>query len=192
MKAKILVVALVGLCGTTAALANDDAPVADVVAHYVAMATALAGDTTTGIADHARACLTVVDSHPAGPAGADHDEAAEKMHASIREALLRLSDPQIGLNDARASFKALSAGFVPMAKMMYTKQSTDPLWAVMHCPMADADWIQADGAVLNPYFGSKMLHCGKKVADLAPSMEEDVGSPRSETGHMQHHGGGHH
>jgi Cu(I)/Ag(I) efflux system membrane fusion protein len=35
---------------------------------------------------------------------------------------------------------------------------------LMHCPMAfddaGADWLQKDETVLNPYFGSQMLHCG--------------------------------
>ncbi len=36
---------------------------------------------------------------------------------------------------------------------------------IVHCPMANenkgADWISFENKVLNPYFGDKMLHCGK-------------------------------
>lgn len=28
------------------------------------------------------------------------------------------------------------------------------------------DWLQSGGELLNPYFGSQMLHCGEKVQEL--------------------------
>ena len=47
------------------------------------------------------------------------------------------------------------------------------------CPMVsqgEGDWLQQDDKLLNPYFGSKMLHCGKLVSTFAP-----VASTRSKT-----------
>ena len=44
---------------------------------------------------------------------------------------------------------------------------------LMHCPMVygkhGADWLQDDDKLLNPYFGSKMLRCGKVKGNLKTS-----------------------
>jgi hypothetical protein len=39
---------------------------------------------------------------------------------------------------------------------------------VMHCPMVPADWIQAPGALRNPYMPDTMLRCGYQVAPKNP------------------------
>ncbi len=50
-------------------------------------------------------------------------------------------------------------------------------FARAHCPMYDggSNWVQADGPVRNPYYGSEMLTCG--VIDAAPGAHMDH-SPR--------------
>lgn len=58
------------------------------------------------------------------------------------------------LDDARTGLKALSRDLEPAVQ-----GSKD--FVVMYCPMADADWIQADAHVRNPYFGKKMPGCGE-------------------------------
>ncbi|MBI4457220.1 MAG: DUF3347 domain-containing protein [Acidobacteria bacterium] len=56
----------------------------------------------------------------------------------------------------RTAFKSLSEQLI---KMELPKG-----YAVAFCPMADnnkgASWIQKDGQVMNPYYGSSMPHCG--------------------------------
>lgn len=58
------------------------------------------------------------------------------------------------LEAARNGFKALSAAVEPLA------HGTEG-YVVLHCPMADADWVQTDAKVRNPYFGKMMLTCGE-------------------------------
>jgi Cu(I)/Ag(I) efflux system membrane fusion protein len=63
------------------------------------------------------------------------------------------------LEEARTHFKALSDAAIPVAKAEKTMHE-------MHCPMAfdnkGANWLQKSAdEVQNPYFGSKMPHCGK-------------------------------
>lgn len=57
----------------------------------------------------------------------------------------------------RTAFKALSTEII--------KNDVPEGYVLAFCPMADNDkgahWIQKDGpSVMNPYFGSSMLHCG--------------------------------
>jgi uncharacterized membrane-anchored protein len=55
---------------------------------------------------------------------------------------------------AREAFKSLSAAVEPLA-------TGEKGYVVMHCPMADADWVQTSKDVKNPYFGKSMLTCGE-------------------------------
>lgn len=56
------------------------------------------------------------------------------------------------ISAARESLKGLSAELAPMAD--------GSSYIVMTCPMAQADWIQTDKNVRNPYYGKSMLTCG--------------------------------
>ena len=42
---------------------------------------------------------------------------------------------------------------------------------IVHCPMAfdyeGADWLSAEPAILNPYFGDEMRSCGTVKEDLS-------------------------
>ena len=65
--------------------------------------------------------------------------------ASLREHFLQVSQVMIGLAEAWGPLGTNAA-------------------YVMHCPMAfddqGGDWLQDNDALLNPYFGATMLHCG--------------------------------
>jgi membrane fusion protein, copper/silver efflux system len=66
------------------------------------------------------------------------------------------------VEEARRHFKPLSGQMVALAKAFGPFNSTV---YVQHCPMADndtgADWLSLDEQILNPYFGDKMLKCGR-------------------------------
>ena len=72
--------------------------------------------------------------------------------ASLREHFLQVSQVMIGLSQA----------FGPLG--------TDTAY-VMHCPTAfddrGGDWLQDNDALLNPYFGAMMLHCGSIKSTIA-------------------------
>jgi len=86
-----------------------------------------------------------------------------KMHS----ALLKVSEkPDIELN--RAVFRTLSEHIIEIEKTG-GNPLTQPL-SVVHCPMAfedeGADWLQPQGQVANPYFGSAMLRCGAVTREI--------------------------
>ena len=63
------------------------------------------------------------------------------------------------IGSLRTAFKPLSDEIV--------KRALPEDYAVVFCPMADqgqgAHWVQKDGEIKNPYFGSAMLTCGTIV-----------------------------
>ena len=113
-----------------------------ILAAYAKVSAALAAD---NLAD-AKAAATALAT-TAGPA-------ANQPIADQATAVAKAAD----IAAARKSFKTLSATVEPLA-------AGEKGYTVMHCPMANADWVQSTGDVRNPYFGKAMLTCGepKKV-----------------------------
>ena len=97
--------------------------------------------------------------------------------------LLTVSDAMTGpliRSAAKADdIAAMRARFKPLSEYLAAQEL--PLgYAKAYCPMYDggSSWVQADGPVRNPYFGSTMLTCG--VVDAAPGAHMD---------HTPRHGG---
>ena len=72
--------------------------------------------------------------------------------------------------------ETMRARFKPLSEYL-AAQELPRGYARAYCPMYDggSNWVQADGPVRNPYFGSFMLTCG--VVDAAPGAHMDH-SPR--------------
>ena len=91
---------------------------------------------------------------------ADAKAAAQKLVADHAKGMLAGPAGKVvaaaTIEDARQAFKALSAAAIKLA-------SGDKTYTVIHCPMikgGGGDWLSADGKVNNPYYGSRMPHCG--------------------------------
>ena len=92
-----------------------------------------------------------------GPA---HDHWMNHSGAAVAE--LNKITATNDVEKAREHFKPFSAQMVALAKAF---GPFGEAVYVQHCPMADnntgADWLSLDEKILNPYFGDKMLKCGK-------------------------------
>jgi hypothetical protein len=87
----------------------------------------------------------------------------------------------LDLAGARNAFKPISHAVVTLATQL---RSADAKGAFTHfyCPMVPGgggDWLQPGGELLNPYFGSQMLHCGEKVEELPIRGERPAGNGSS-------------
>lgn len=71
------------------------------------------------------------------------------------------------VDESRKIFKTLSAQMVSIARVFGPFESS---FYIQHCPMADnnsgADWLSLDKEIKNPYFGDKMLKCGKTTETI--------------------------
>ena len=110
---------------------------------------ALASDSLENVHEYAKA----MESDLRGVAGSGRPEAAEAAKAA--EQLAGVS----ALEAARNSFKSLSDSYI---RFLEQANATGELTR-FHCPMAKADWVQADRPAANPYFGASMLRCGAVV-----------------------------
>ena len=65
--------------------------------------------------------------------------------------------------------KPISHAVVRLASKVRGQEASKP-FIHFYCPMVKGgggDWLQAGGPLANPYFGSQMLRCGKKVHEFA-------------------------
>jgi Cu(I)/Ag(I) efflux system membrane fusion protein len=74
------------------------------------------------------------------------------------------------LAGARKAFKPISHAVVTLATQVRSEKARSS-FTHFYCPMVPGgggDWLQAEGELLNPYFGSEMLRCGEKVEVFPP------------------------
>jgi Protein of unknown function (DUF3347) len=124
--------------------------VADVVGPYLAIQSALVKDELAPVTTAARSL-----QKSAGALGAE-GKALVNAAAKTAEAT--------SLEAARAAFGDLSTALIAYADD--TKQPIEGK-IVAFCPMANKSWVQADGAIANPYYGKAMSNCGSSTRKLS-------------------------
>ena len=115
-----------------------------IVTSYLDIHTALSADKTEGVAKSAK----VIGESAAtmGPDGAAIVTAAKAVEGAG------------DIEAARLAFGTLSDAVIAVAKAQGFKDVPDV--KVAYCPMIRKSWLQKDGAISNPYYGSSMLTCG--------------------------------
>jgi hypothetical protein len=111
----------------------------------LAIQTALAKDSLDGVA--ANAGLIEQRAASLGAPAAKIVAAAKELKGATKIA------------DARTAFGNLSEAII--AYMDAQKLTLDPKRArIAFCPMVNKPWLQKDGAIQNPYYGTEMPTCG--------------------------------
>lgn len=154
VRSLLVAAALLAACGGKAGASADGS----VLGTYLAIGEALAADQVP--APELSAQITQAAGSLEGKPGA---EAIAQGAAGITRE---------DLEAARAAFKTMSDGMIE-----YLQASADqqPGHTIVHCPMTFGGkgglWVQRTGKVMNPYEGSRMLHCGDKLGwgDALPS-----------------------
>ena len=124
--------------------------VADVVGPYLAIQSALVND----------------DLAPVAAAAKSLQKGAVTLGAegkALAAAAAKTADAK-SLEAARAAFGDLSTALIAYADT--TKQPIEGK-IVAFCPMVKKSWVQADGAIANPYYGKAMLTCGNSTRKLS-------------------------
>ena len=149
---KPLAVGIIGLLSiATVASAHGDefkpAFVDSLVPNYLATQTALAGDDLGGAKKAAGELVATAKNGPSFPAFTAPASAIAQAE---------------NIKSARATFLTVSMEMQDLVDHVGTTGEHSLYEA--HCPMAfggkGGSWLQGDQNVLNPYFGSLMLHCG--------------------------------
>ena len=110
----------------------------------VAMAESLAHDRTDGVADNAASII--LESTSLGKPAAKIASAASAVRKATK------------IGDVRTAYGKMSEALV--AYLDATKRTPGNGVRIAICPMVEKPWLQKDGAIENPYYGSEMLSCG--------------------------------
>ena len=134
---------------------------------YFAVGDRLASDTPAGIDEPARALAAALDGVIGTPVPGDehfwsrHTEAATARGSALE--LLGVTD----LAAAREHFADLSVAMDTLVRATGVPAGYGAPVQSLHCPMfregqGGSTWLQPEGAVRNPFFGSMMLRCFDK------------------------------
>lgn len=140
MKTKLYSIAVAVVAALVAAPAvakQPDIKTTDYLTAYLPVQAALANDDLNS-------------AQKAATALAEKAEAAQMTGPAAHARELAKSD---SLESAREHFKAISNDAIPMAEGVKG-------YHVFTCPMAKADWLQANEKTSNPYMGKSMPDCG--------------------------------
>ena len=128
-----------------------------VISAYLQLANELSKDravTPTAVSAFAGAAREL-----AGVAG----DAKPAVEAVVHAAELLQDKP---LKIQRETFKKLSEALIELTRVIAPTNALGPKLYVLHCPMAEARWIQNSEDITNPYYGSEMLECGSVSATI--------------------------
>lgn len=91
--------------------------------------------------------------------------AKERMNPEIAEAANSLADSQ-DIEKQREYFKIITDKLIAI----YNSKEDEQGLFVQYCPMAfdntGASWLSSSSEIRNPYFGDKMLKCGRVTGEL--------------------------
>ena len=151
----------------------------ELVGEYFHIKDALVADNTWGASMAASRMVRGMAEIRVEGLRAEQAHGWDMLHAAMRSPADEIAGaPDIVIQ--RAQFKRLSQVMQAGVQAM----GAGPWHIYMqHCPMADeghgADWLSLHSVVQNPYYGTKMLHCGKVQAHYpgvaaAPPIAADV------------------
>ena len=143
MRFAVAATACVLVVGASAIQASD--ALKAIVSSYMEIHAALAADKIEGVQPAAKAIGA--EAARMGAGGATIVTAAKAVETAT------------DLKAARAAFGDLSDAVIAAAKAEGWKDLPDA--KVAYCPMVKKSWVQKDGKILNPYYGSSMLTCGE-------------------------------
>ena len=138
-----IAVAFVATVGCAAAVFADELTPA-IVDPAVAIQNSLVKDSMASV--QANAAIIEEQAGKLGAPGAKMAEAAKQLKATTK------------LADARTAFGNLNDAIVQY--MEANKLTTAKGIRVAYCPMVNKPWLQRDGAIQNPYYGTEMPTCG--------------------------------
>ena len=128
---------------------------------YLTLTAAYAADKTddTAAAELQKQAKTIADSFH----GLTHDRTTK-----VSELAQQLNGKDLAAQ--RGLLKSISAEVIALLR---AAPPSGMNLRVFQCPMVQAEWLQEEEGVVNPYMGTEMLRCGEPVGTVSPSTVRD-------------------
>ena len=159
---RILFIAIISIFSSVFQMANGQTAdqqkqMTNILLSYYQVKDALIKGDASVSAAKARELISAVQT-------ADQKTVKETKADKLLEDAGKIADAK-EIEKQRASFSGLSETMYSVAKSM--KLSGEPIYR-QYCPMKKAYWLSDSKEILNPYYGSMMLSCGKVVETINP------------------------
>lgn len=128
---------------------------------YLKIVEFLAGDKATEAMKKAKEAINVFDKINDSKLTGSEQSKWMDFKINIVKALNDMTVKQ-KTEDRKASLKLLSENLASAIDVFGVKSKVYE----MYCPMVKATWLSNHSEIRNPYFGSKMLHCGKVTREI--------------------------
>lgn len=109
----------------------------------------------------AKELLTAIATVKMGDLKMDEHMAWMKVYKNLGSDVKSISETQ-DIKIQRDFFKSVSKNMYELMKV----SKTDTPTYYQYCPMVKANWLSKENEVKNPYYGSKMMSCGKTVETI--------------------------
>jgi hypothetical protein len=198
-RSKSLLLALALILGMVSMVsAAEKAPtiqdhITAMAAAYAGIQNSLAGDSVKNVRKNAAA---MVESADAALKMVEKDkkknEKLIKHFHSVKATAADFSkglkkDQDIKIDAARDKFYALSNAVIELVNGHMPEKDAAG-YTLFYCPMAKGYWLQTDVKKLrNPYFGSEMLECGKKLKSKDYDPKKSKAGTEQEQGRLKEH-----
>jgi hypothetical protein len=146
-----------GWASHTAQAAGFDAAMEPILTEYLKIQTALAADSTEGVAQAIQKIEAMAGKLDPQKAAAEHVQHYKNIPQLLTSACKKLSGAE-DIGSIREAFLELSK---PVSRWVTVARPAGK--RVMYCPMKKAGWVQEGSEVANPYYGAEMLRCGYEV-----------------------------
>lgn len=144
---------------------KDSNPLSAVYENYFAVKDALVKTDANLASMKAKNLLAAIDGVKMTSLKMDVHMAWMKVISKIKEDSKHIAETK-DVSHQREHFATLSKNLYEVIKL--SKQETTIYY--QFCPMADdgkgANWLSKEETIMNPYYGSKMLSCGKTVETI--------------------------
>jgi hypothetical protein len=150
MKNKFLIFALVVFSALSFAQNKKNAQISKLYQSYITLKNALAADSSSKAAVSASEFLktaSAIDSKTLNAGNLTQLKDNAKLISSSKDIKIQ-----------REKFENISDVMFTVSK---TYKLSDKTVYLQYCPMADAAWLSNETKIVNPYYGSSMLSCGK-------------------------------
>lgn len=196
-KSLLLALALILGMASMASAANKTPTIQDhitaIADTYVGIHKSLAGDSvkdvrknTAAIAKSADAALKLAEKDKKkNEKLIKHFQSVKAAAADFTKGLKK--DQEIKIDAAREKFNALSNAVIELVNG-HLPEKAAAKYTLFYCPMAKGYWLQTDAKQLrNPYYGSGMLECGKKLKGKDYDPKKSKANAEQEQGKLTEH-----
>jgi hypothetical protein len=135
-----------------------------IVNAYLELKNALVSSDGNAAKAKAKDLFTILSAQPDKSLSSAQQKILDKYHDKLLFDSRHISETT-AVEHQREHFASLSQNMYEVVKGV--KMNTAAIYE-QYCPMKKAYWLSESQQIKNPYFGEKMLECGKVTETLAP------------------------